>query len=601
MIARVAVLREAVRYAPGWSVVLILWAVVSVALPLAVLVAMGLVAARVPAAVHAPGSPAERALIEVLVALGVFYVASVVVDRGRSIVTSTLRVRLTTRAQEELMSATDALPSLWLLHTPAVQERVDRARGSLQSHDPAEAASTLVAVVGNRCIGLGACLALSLFHWWLGLVVVALWSLVRPFVLHVVRRQVRASRGEAEEVRRADYFLRLGLAPGAAKERCVFGLRDWTVGAFRGHWLAGMAESWRLLARLHRTVAVLGVLVLGVYAAVAGTIAASAFDGRLSLGGLVLLLPMLAMSMLWGAVSFDDIALEWMCAARPDVAGVRAALHVTEPPVTPDAVRSARGLPVEELRLEKVSFRHGAEAPVVLEDVDLRFPVGTSTALVGTNGTGKTTIVKLLAGLWQPTAGRVLADGVPIGDLRDWPRQCAVVFQDFVRYPYSVSTNVALGASEHLDDHDGVRRAARRAGAVDLVEALPQGWDTLLSARLPGGHDLSGGEWQRVALARALFAVEHGARILVLDEPTAHLDAYGEAEFYENFLALTQGVTSVIVSHRFSTVRQADAICVLGDGGIVERGDHDLLVTSGGVYHDLFRAQTERFASGVRP
>jgi ATP-binding cassette subfamily B protein len=200
--------------------------------------------------------------------------------------------------------------------------------------------------------------------------------------------------------------------------------------------------------------------------------------------------------------------------------------------------------------------------------------------------------VKLLARLHDPSAGRILVDGTNLIELdpAQWQRQVAVVFQDFAHYPLTLRENIGWGSPAYLDDTDGLRESARRAGAP-----TDAGWDTVLSRSYDGGTDLSGGQWQRIALARALFAVRHGARILVLDEPTAWLDARGEADFFDRFLDITEGTTSLIISHRFSTVRRADHICVLDDGRVLEQGDHDSLVAAGNRYAELFRLQAARY------
>jgi ATP-binding cassette, subfamily B, bacterial len=164
------------------------------------------------------------------------------------------------------------------------------------------------------------------------------------------------------------------------------------------------------------------------------------------------------------------------------------------------------------------------------------------------------------------------------------------VFQDFAHYPLTLRENIGWGAPAHLDDAEGLTASAERAGA-----SIEPGWDTVLSRSYEGGVDLSGGQWQRIALARALFAVRHGARILVLDEPTAWLDARGEADFFDRFLDITQGTTSLIISHRFSTVRRADHICVLDAGQVLEQGDHESLLAAGNRYAELFRLQAARY------
>jgi ABC-type multidrug transport system ATPase subunit len=317
----------------------------------------------------------------------------------------------------------------------------------------------------------------------------------------------------------------------------------------------------------------------------------------------------------------------------------------------------------------------------VLDGLDLEIPAGSSLAVVGANGAGKTTAIKLLARLYEPEAGRILVDGIALTDLDPaaWRRQVAVIFQDFARFELPAAENVGFGALPLLADASALTRAAERAGARALIEGLPLGWHTPLSRQHPGGVDLSGGEWQRVALARALLAVESGARVLVLDEPTANLDVRAEAELFERFLDLTAGCvperntgcvperntgcvperntgcvperntgcvperntgcvpernagcvpernagcvpernagcvpernagcvpernagcvpehsfgcTTILVSHRFSTVRRAQRICVLDGGRVVELGSHDELMARDGRYATMYRLQ----------
>jgi ABC-type multidrug transport system fused ATPase/permease subunit len=217
---------------------------------------------------------------------------------------------------------------------------------------------------------------------------------------------------------------------------------------------------------------------------------------------------------------------------------------------------------------------------------------------VGANGAGKTTLVKLLCRLYDPTEGRITVDGLDLRDVeaRVWQRQVAAIFQDFAQYHLSARDNVGMSAPELAGDLERRRAAARKAAALELVESLPHGWDTVLSRQYTGGVDLSGGQWQRIALARALFAVEGGARVLILDEPTASPYVRAEADLYDRFLDITAGLTTILISHRFSTVRRADHICVLADGHVVEQGTHDELVALGGRYARMFRLQAARFA-----
>jgi ABC-type multidrug transport system fused ATPase/permease subunit len=256
-------------------------------------------------------------------------------------------------------------------------------------------------------------------------------------------------------------------------------------------------------------------------------------------------------------------------------------------------------MPTREIVFRDVTFTYDpAGGRPVLEHLDLTIPAGTSLAIVGQNGAGKTTLAKLLCRLYDPQTGAIEIDGVDLRELRigDWRTRVTAVFQDFVRYELSLRENVlSRRATGHDDDDDDVATAALvDAGAADLALL-----DTILARGYEGGIDLSGGQWQRIALARALSAVRLGAGVVLLDEPTAQLDVRGEAEIFERILAATRGCTTILVSHRFSTVRHADRICVLEHGRGVELGTHDELMALGGRYHTMFELQAARFTGAT--
>ena len=250
--------------------------------------------------------------------------------------------------------------------------------------------------------------------------------------------------------------------------------------------------------------------------------------------------------------------------------------------------RSADGMPVRDIRFRNVTFAYPSSNDRVLEGLDLTIPAGSSLAIVGQNGAGKTTLAKLLCRLYDPISGAIEIDGVDVReiDLDSWRSRLTAVFQDFIRFELSLRDNVAPGGAPD----DVVLRALADAGAGSLADL-----DTPLSRGYDGGTDLSGGQWQRVALARALCSVRLGAGVVLLDEPTAQLDVRGEAEIFERILTATRDCTTILISHRFSTVRRADRICVLEHGRVVELGSHEELIAFGGRYRTMFELQASRF------
>jgi ATP-binding cassette, subfamily B, bacterial len=334
------------------------------------------------------------------------------------------------------------------------------------------------------------------------------------------------------------------------------------------------------------------LIVLAANVVVFWSLASAAFDARLSLGEVVVYMQ--------SAVGVSMIAfggLSWAIdAAAPPVAAVLRLEPAMRPAgALPSGSRPANATPAVEIRLRDVTFAYpaGASAPPsagtpVLEHFDLTIPAGSSLAIVGQNGAGKTTIAKLLCRLYDPQSGKIEIDGVDIRelDLASWRSRITAVFQDFIRFELPLRDNVApAGAPD-----DVVRAALESAGATNLA-AL----DTVLARGYAGGTDLSGGQWQRIALARALAAVTLGAGVVLLDEPTAQLDVRGEAEIFNRLLAATRHCTTILISHRFSTVRHADRICVLEHGRVIELGTHDELMALAGRYRTMFDLQAQRF------
>jgi ABC-type multidrug transport system fused ATPase/permease subunit len=243
--------------------------------------------------------------------------------------------------------------------------------------------------------------------------------------------------------------------------------------------------------------------------------------------------------------------------------------------------------PHDAIVFDNVTFAY-RDGPNIFDGLSLRIPAGKSIAVVGQNGAGKTTLAKLLCRLYDPVEGAIRVDGTDLRavDLDAWRQQLAAVFQDYIKYELPLADNVAPTGG----DREAIERALRDAAADELADL-----DTVLSRAYEGGTDLSGGQWQRVALARALFAVHSGAGVVLLDEPTAQLDVRGEAEIFDRILQATRGKTTILISHRFATVRHADLICVLEHGRVIELGTHDELIAQGGRYRTMFDLQAARF------
>jgi ATP-binding cassette subfamily B protein len=315
------------------------------------------------------------------------------------------------------------------------------------------------------------------------------------------------------------------------------------------------------------------------------------FDGRLELAAAGAAL--IAIRLLAGRIQIVFGGVSALYESSLFMRDLREFLARAPQPADPGRVfPAARAM--DELRVEGVSFRYPGTDRDVLSEVSLSIRVGEVIALVGENGSGKTTLAKLIAQMFEPTYGQVLWNGTDFRDLEPASirPQIGVIFQDFVQYQLSARENVGFGRSDAVDDLDRIVSAAQRAGAHDDLIRLPDGYETTLGKEFFGGYDLSGGQWQRVALARLFF---RDAPLLILDEPTASLDARAENRVFEQVQELAHGRSLLLISHRFSTVRSADRIYVLHDGRVIEAGSHDELVAHGGRYAELFELQARAY------
>jgi ABC-type multidrug transport system fused ATPase/permease subunit len=441
----------------------------------------------------------------------------------------------------------------------------------------------------------------QMFSWWIaaGLVVVTL--MMEYYRAMLCERELDSWWGNTEGQRMADYAFNLGMRD-APKELRVFGLGGFLVDRYFTKWTEAFQPVWDARRRGLLAAIGVGVIHLGAQAGAILLLGRATLAGELPLTQVATAVPaILAVGMSyngWGVMMIRRGLSAYK--SMRDLPKLIAERH-PDPVATAASERDIESMPREVIRFENVSFRYPGADHDVLSGLDLEIRAGEALALVGVNGAGKSTLVKLLGGVYQPTSGRITVDGKDLAelDLGAWQRRVAAIVQDFLRFPLPATDNVVLGAVEHARDPGALELAAREAGIDEVIAALPNKWDTILDKTYDGGVDLSGGEWQRLALARALFAVNAGASVLVLDEPAAALDVRAEAQLVERYLELTSGVTSLIISHRFSVVRDAHRICVLSDGRIIESGSHDELLDLDGRYARMFRLQAERYVTGL--
>jgi ATP-binding cassette subfamily B protein len=595
------------------AVCLAVLVVVSAVLPVAFTLASGQLIGAIPGAMSGGfESPAGQLALHALTLAGAAFVGQRIAGPVRGVVAEFLGQELERHLEARVMRAVNRPPGIEHLEDPAVLDCITSAREpGAGGWRPGEALVALATVLPRWLQSVSFAILLATFSWVVGAGLFAAYA----YVSHVHRREylrtTRAVSGQTASVRRAAYFRDLALDPAAAKEVRIYGLGGWLADRFSSEWLRAMTPVWQE-RRLWGTAPCYATGFLAVAHGLAfGYLGWSGVLGALDLTSLAIFVGALGGIGSVMNVSSDDIRLEWGTAAVPAVLELeRLVAAGASPPagagngVVGPSLPSSGGPRTPErglrqgIRCEAVTFRYPSAPAEVLTGLDLDIPAGKSLAIVGANGAGKTTLAKLLCRFYQPQSGRITVDGVDLRamEARTWQRQVAAIFQDFAQYQLSVRENIGFGAPALAGDHRRLVEAARRAGALELIESLPAQWDTVLSRQFKGGAELSAGQWQRIALARALFAVEAGATVLILDEPSAGLDVRAEAELYEHFLELTAGLTTILISHRFATVRRVDRICVLQHGRVVEQGTHDQLVARGGRYAEMFTLQASRFS-----
>ncbi len=524
-----------------------------------------------------------------LAAMGAVFVLLQVVAPVHQAVGENLGNRVSAWLYDDLTDSVGAPPGIGHLEDPELIGDITVARDfdAGVSGPPMEVNLPFIATgLVDLGAGLASAIVLLGYSWWAPLVLAGAWGSTHWLLRESAVWKDRNTPEVREASTHADYAFRIAVDPPAAKELRVFGLADWTLERFlqRRRQLFDLQQAATRLRE--RSLAVSVLLVGGANVLVFVLLGRDVISGDVPLDRAVVYAQVAVGTSL---IAFGGLnwALDGASAPVAAVLRLRSATRQVGALSRVGDV-SAAGLPAVELRFRDVGFAYPRTERRVLHGLDLVIPAGSSLAIVGQNGAGKTTLAKLLCRLYDPTSGVVEADGVDLRDLdiESWRSRVAAVFQDFTRFELTLRENVAPnGASD-----DDVRAALVAAGADHLADL-----DTVLSTQYAGGVDLSGGEWQRVALARAVCAVRGGAGVVLLDEPTAQLDVRGEAQIFQRLLEATRGVTTILVSHRFSTVRRADRICVVEGGQVVELGSHEELMTLRGRYRTMFDLQAQRF------
>jgi len=527
-----------------------------------------------------------------LTLVGVVFVLLQILTPVHQAISANLGSRTAAWLYDELTESTVAPPGMGHLEHPKLTNDLSMARDfDMGMTGPPLAismdfiASGLVELGG----GIASAVVLAGFAWWAPFVLAGGWASTHWLLRESGVWKDRQTDEVREAQRHADYAYRLAVDPPAAKELRLFGLADWTIDRFRTRRRQLFDLQWAATRLRERSVASSVVVVTVANVAVFWALADATADGRIGLDRAV---TFATVAVGTSMIAFGGLSWALDGAAAPVAAVLRLRGEMGPAGALAGGDRPADGLPATGIRCADVTFAYPLSGEPVLDGFDLTIPAGSSLAIVGQNGAGKTTLAKLLCRLYDPQGGAIEVDGIDLRelDVESWRRRVTAVFQDFIRYEYSLRDNVApAGAPDEV-----ILAALADAGADDLADL-----DTPLSRGYPGGTDLSGGQWQRVALARALCAVRMGAGLVLLDEPTAQLDVRGEAEIFGRILDATRSCTTILVSHRFSTVRHADRICVLEAGRVVELGSHDELMAQGGRYATMFELQASRFRGGA--
>jgi ATP-binding cassette, subfamily B, bacterial len=518
------------------------------------------------------------------------FLLSAGVNHARRLIQQLIQLQLANRIRGEIIRKALNLDLAFFEH-PDFYDRLQNARRE-SGYKPVDLINDTFLIVQNTITLISFAVLLLRFSPWL--VIILLVTSIPAFIAETrfAEEGFRLLTYRAPETRQINYLSRLLTEDTSAKEIKLFNLGETLLTRYMTLFEKFFREDKSLALR--RAIAGFGlglIATLGFYGSYAW-IVWQTVHGRISLGDMTLYLTIFRQ----GQTTFQGILSgigniyenNLFMANLFDFLGLKAQMGVAS---------STKRLPVplrRGIEFRGVGFRYPESEEWALRDVDLSVAPGEKIALVGPNGAGKTTLIKLLSRLYDPTEGRIFIDGIDIRELDplDLRQRIGVIFQDFVRYHLAASENVGFGQIEALDRQEQIVESARKSGAHSIIENLPNGYQTMLGRWFHGGHELSIGQWQKIALARAFM---RDAEILVLDEPTASLDAETEYEIFRRFKELTTGKMAVLISHRFSTVRMADRIIVIQEGRIVEIGSHEELLSQRGIYGHLFGLQAEGY------
>jgi len=510
--------------------------------------------------------------------------------RGSTLCDSLLGDRFTNRVSVRLMQHATAL-DLETFEDPVFYDKLERARR--QTTGRLGLLASLMSIGQDFLSLISLSTGLIVFSPWLMALLVA--AVIPAFLgeTHFSKLAYSVLFHRTPQRRQLDYLRLLGASAQSAKEVKIFGLGGFLTNRYRSLAADMEVENRRLAARRAIVGSALNLVATGGYYGAYAVVLLKTLAAAISIG---------TFTFLTGAFSRSRSYIEKILSSFNDIS--EEALYLKDlfdffdlqPSIrpTPGALPAPRPI-LRGFEFQNVTFAYPGADRAVVRNINFRLHAGEKVALIGRNGAGKTTLVKLLARLYDPIEGRILLDGIDLRDydVEDLRREIGVIFQDYMRYDAIVRENIGFGQVDALTDQRRIELAAQKSLARELVDKLPGRFDQMVGRRFEGGVDLSGGEWQKFALARAYM---RDAQLLILDEPTATLDAQAEYEVFQRFADLTRGRMAVLISHRFSTVRMADRILVLADGAVRESGTHKELLALRGHYAELFEMQ----AAGYR-